>query len=330
MWEHARQSTTLSRAARAVTSFDNVGAGASLFFAGRMRVAGAIALGGHALALLATRPPPHAPEPPPVVPSLPPEPFAEIAVEVDPVPELPAARLPSEAPAPPPEIASPLPAPPHRASMAPGIAKAGPGESPSAPGAGGDPLLPVATAALPAVAASITARPDALPPPLLPLAVHAPPAVLGELAAPEGASPTSASAQVSGTVQRVAQTGGPRQGHGVLRITVGEDGTVTGVSASGTGWDAVASAIRAALAGRRLRVPSGARGVVISFAIDAMVTRAPPVLTGEARAHPSGLGGDAYRGADTGALNMAVIDYRALLPIERRVVKLQALGEEAL
>jgi len=27
---------------------------------------------------------------------------------------------------------------------------------------------------------------------------------------------------------------------------------------------------------------------------------------------------------------MAVIDYRALLPIERRVVKLQPLGEEAL
>jgi hypothetical protein len=196
--------------------------------------------------------------------------------------------------------------------------------------------LPIAS---PAASATAAAAPDRLPPPLLPRALHAPAAALGGTpAAPEGQADMSASAQVRATVQRVAEAKGPAQGHGVIRVTVDEDGSVSGVVVSGTGWEAAASAIRAALVGRRVHVPRGARGVVIAFLADAYVTRTPPVLTGEARAQPMRSGvpaemapptDDEHRGGfHPAAPNMAVIDPRALLPLPRRVVKLDSLGEQ--
>jgi hypothetical protein len=140
------------------------------------------------------------------------------------------------------------------------------------------------------------------------------------------------------TAQRVAEASGPAQGHGTIRITVEEDGSVSSVVASGTGWEAAAKALRAALTGRRFHVPKGARGVVISFAVDARVTRVPPVLTGEARAQQQGIAADGWvppptddehrGGFHPAAPKMAVINPFALLPIPRRVVKLDALGEQ--
>src|SRR5262249_51378185 len=103
----------------------------------------------------------------------------------------------------------------------------------------------------------------AIPPPLLPRAIQAPRDVLET---PLGAKATgaglTAAAQVMGTVQRLAGgDGAPRNAHGTLRIIVDADGTVSSVTTTSASWAGVAKAIRAALAGRRLRVPRGAHGV---------------------------------------------------------------------
>ncbi len=128
---------------------------------------------------------------------------------------------------------------------------------------------------------------DTSPPPLLPRAEHAPREALeAPLAALATQGVSSVAAQAMGTVRRAVERGAPRQGRATLRVTVDEDGTVSSVVASGGDWEGVARAIQAALAGRRLRVPAGAHGVVISFAASATVTRVPAVLTGEARATP--------------------------------------------
>ena len=139
------------------------------------------------------------------------------------------------------------------------------------------------------------------------------------------------------TVRRVAERSAPRQGRATLRVTVDEDGTVSSVVASGAGWEGVAQAIQAALAGRRLRVPAGAHGVVLSFAASATFTRTPPVLTGEARATPMIPGvpagmepptDDTHRGLHTPPSNMAVVSPLALLPLARHGVTVELVGEQ--
>ena len=276
---------------------------------------------------------------PPKTPGEPVEPIAPIApmaIEIDTNPEAPRALAPPEAPA----QSAPIAVAGARIHAARTL-KAAPGsvaESSDREGAGSAPVTGELPGSSPAAAATVAAVPDMLPPPLVPRALHAPAAALGgPLAAPEGQADMSASAQARATVQRVAEASGPAQGHGVIRITVDEDGSVSGVVVSGTGWEAAASAIRAALAGRRFHVPSGARGVVVSFIANAYVTRVPPVLTGEARAQPMRSGAaeemapptdDEHRGFHPAAPNMAVINPLALLPIPRRVVKLDSLGEQ--
>jgi hypothetical protein len=197
--------------------------------------------------------------------------------------------------------------------------------------------VPAEGAPAPSVAPAVTATPDRLPPPLVPRALHAPAGVLElPLAALQGPSGTSAAAQVSAAVQKGADQRGPAQGRTTIRITVEGDGSVSSVTASGAGWEAAAAAIRAALSGRRLRMAAGAKGVVLALAVDATTTRVPPVLTGEARARPLNAGPgdmtvppiyDDHSGLHPGALNMALIDTTALLPIPRRVVKVQVVSE---
>jgi hypothetical protein len=180
-------------------------------------------------------------------------------------------------------------------------------------------------------------RDRALPPPLRPLAVQAPMAALG---GPLGVAPAAGS-EVMVAVRSAAERSGPAQGHGVARITVEEDGTVSAVTVSGVGWEAAGQGMRTALVGRKLRVPKGARGVVVALSLDAQVTRVPPVLTGEARARAmapdTALGGaddnhgsmkDNHGGMFPGAPNMAVIDPTLLLPLKRWTVKVELVSEQ--
>jgi hypothetical protein len=295
-----------------------------------MAVAGAVHVG--VVLLVATRSAPIAVSPPP------PEELVPILVDL--FTEAPA-LLPAEPVAVPAAVAAaPAPAGPAAPRKAKGplaVAGAGRGDIAASGGAGeGAGLVPGGSDA-PAGSAPPTPVPDrALPPPLLPLAVQAPAAVLmAPLGATQAAAGLTAGAQVVATAQSAADGKGPSRGHGTLRITVEQDGSVSAVSVSGVGWEAAAQAIRAALAGRRLRVPSGARGVVISLALDAAVSYVPAVLTGEARAAAVGFNGavggveDNHHGFHPGAANMAVINPTALLPLRRRSVKVEILGEQA-
>jgi len=183
----------------------------------------------------------------------------------------------------------------------------------------------------PETSAASAPAPDALPPPLLPRAVSAPWSVLeGPLAARSAGLGLSTSSQVTATVQRVAQSeAAPANGHGMVRITVEEDGTVSGVTTTSPSWAALARALRAALAGRRFRAP-GRHGAVLSYAVDAVLTRAPALLTGEKRAtaSPDGVGSQQGGMSVDKAPQMAVIDYQALLPVLRHVVKVELLRED--
>jgi hypothetical protein len=180
-------------------------------------------------------------------------------------------------------------------------------------------------------AAASPPRDRALPPPLLPLAVRAP---LAALAGPLGAVP-AVGGEVMVAAQKAAERSGPAQGHGTVRITVEEDGTVSGVMVSGAGWEAAGQGLRAALAGRKLRVAKGAHGAVITLSLNAEVTRVPPVLTGQARAQAVGMdaphGGveDNHSGFHPGASNMAVIDPTLLAPLKRRNVRVELVSEQA-
>jgi hypothetical protein len=296
----------------------------------RFRVTAPIALVLHALllAFLVTR---RAPLPEPVVPAS----SEPIAVELD----LGEARSPK---APPlvetPERAAKAARPerPRRAGVVRPPAPASTGDDGGHEGAG--PGAPAASAtgisAPPAAGESAVAPAppaDALPPPLLPRAVHAPRGVLEAPLATTRTSPDwTASAQVMGTVQRLANgAGAPRNAHGTVCVVIDEDGAVSDVTTTSASWTAVAKAIRAALAGRRFRVPKGAHGLFVSFAVDAYETSAPAVLTGEARAEPM-LEDEVPQGGSRSHAppRMAVIDPRALLPIKRHVVKVELLGEE--
>ncbi len=287
----------------------------------RVTTAAAVALHALALTVVATRQPLSRPLAPAIAePELLPIELAEPA----PVPE-------------PPRLEGPVtPAPGAVAASRPRsarLAARAPDPGPTASTATGAGASDEAAAGAPGIGApSATALaaagpPDALPPPLLPRATPAPFAALaGPLATGYG---LRTSTEVMAAVQRVAQgPAAPANGHGLLRVTVDADGTVSGVSSTSASWAGMVSALRAAFAGRRFRAPGG-HGVVLAFACDAYVTSAPAVLTGEKRAEPSSSIGPQGGGMSIDkAPIMAVIDYKALLPGPRRVVKVELTGEE--
>jgi hypothetical protein len=302
--------------------------------AGRFGATTLIAAGLHALAfaLMTTS------KAPPLVLAPAPRASEPIAIEMD---APPAARTP-EVPRKeePPEPAAPAPRSPQsrRAAVAPAPLSPSPVETGGDDGAGeiaGSGATPggsTVTAAPPAAGGSASgAAVVEPPPPLVPRAIHARRDVLeAPLAAGNTSAGLTASAQIMGTVQRLSSSDeAPRNGHGTVRIVVDEDGNVSGVTTTSPSWSAVARAIRAALAGRRFRVPPGRHGVVISIAVDARMTSTPAVLTGETRAEPMAEN-EVPRGssASTAAPRMAVINPLALLPVLRHVVKVQLLSEE--
>lgn len=181
------------------------------------------------------------------------------------------------------------------------------------------------------IAPGVIAPPDVLPPPLLPRVTPAPSAVFGTtIPSRDGVSPSSGGAQILGTVRAVAAKGAPRNGHGTIRIDVDAAGAVTRVTCSSPSWDKVARAIQASLAGRRVRVPSGARGLAITMAVAADVTRVPPVLTGEVQAAPCSQIESDKIGRVGRLPDPACTDMLGFLPLPRHRVTVKLLAEQAL
>lgn len=175
----------------------------------------------------------------------------------------------------------------------------------------------------------VSAPPDALPPPLVPRAIPAPSAIFGsQFSANDNAPPASGGAQIIGTVRAVAEQSAPRNGHGTIRVEVDGTGAVVRVTSSSPSWAAAARSLQASLAGRRLRVPSGGRGVILLFSVDAEITKAPPVLTGEAKAAPCSAEKKDQVGRVGGLPEPGCIDVLALLPLPRHRVTVKLAGEQ--
>ena len=179
------------------------------------------------------------------------------------------------------------------------------------------------------IAPGVIAPPDVLPPPLLPRVTPAPSAVFGTtIPSRDGVSPSSGGAQILGTVRAVAAKGAPRNGHGTIRIEVDATGAVTRVTCSSPSWEKVARSIQASLAGRRIRVPSGARGLAITMAVEADVTRVPPILTGEVQAAPCSQIESDKIGRVGRVPDPACTDVLGFLPLPRHRVSVKLLAEQ--
>jgi hypothetical protein len=236
-----------------------------------------------------------------------------------------------------PRAATPM-SPPREAQLAaaPGPGAGAPGDTPgdasgalvAAPPGGaarGDALA----------AASLTAKPrsDSLPPPLVPRALHAPSAVFeSPLLQPAAPSAVSAGGQVLGAARAVADTSAPRQGRGTISIETDGEGVVLRVSSSSPSWERFARDLGVKLSRRRLAARPGGHGTLVRLAVQAEVSTAPAILTGEAKAQPCRAPEherDQVGRADV-VLNVGCNDWKAFLPVERRRVSVTVAEERAL
>jgi hypothetical protein len=165
----------------------------------------------------------------------------------------------------------------------------------------------------------------------VPRATPAPSAVFGAQSDPPGGtSASSSSALVLSTVRAVAKRDAPQNGYGTIRIEVDATGTITRVTTSIPSWDKALRSIQASLAGRRVRVPSSARGLVITLAVDADTTSAPRVLTGDAKSAPCSTIEKDQVGRITRLPEPGCVDVLALLPLRRHRVTVKLLSEQVL
>jgi hypothetical protein len=171
----------------------------------------------------------------------------------------------------------------------------------------------------------------AIPPPLVPRATPVPSGVLGpQVDARGNTSAASGSALIISTVRDIANQDVPRNGYGTIRIEVDSAGTVTRVTTTVPSWDKALRSIQASLTGRRVRVPSSARGLVITLAVDAETTSVPRVLTGETKAAPCSKIEKDQAGRLGGLPDPGCVDVMALLPILRRRISVKLLSEQVL
>lgn len=171
------------------------------------------------------------------------------------------------------------------------------------------------------------------PPPLLPLAIHAPSAVLDAPLAQRGAaSGAGASAQVMTAAHAIPDAKAPTTGRGTIKIETDANGLVLRVTTSNLAFGPYASELSAKLNGKRLRVPPGARGVLIQLAVDANTTAVPKLITGEATATPCR--NPEYEKDQAGrndvALNPACNNWQSFMPFSRHRVSVSVITEKAL
>ena len=77
-----------------------------------------------------------------------------------------------------------------------------------------------------------------------------------------------------GALHDAAREGGPTRGEALLSVTVGADGSLTSVEflgGSSAEWAAALEAFRSLAARKRLRVPPGARGLRVTYSVQAKV-----------------------------------------------------------
>ncbi len=105
--------------------------------------------------------------------------------------------------------------------------------------------------------------------------------------------------ELVGSLHAAAREAGPLRGEAMFRVTVGADGGVLSaelVQGAGSDWAAALNSFRALAARKHLRVPPGARGLRVTFAVKAKVQRpsgkeveSSSVSAGEPSLNPNGL-----------------------------------------
>ena len=79
-----------------------------------------------------------------------------------------------------------------------------------------------------------------------------------------------------GSLNAAAREAGPVRGEALLSVTVGADGSLSGIEflrGSASDWSSAIASFRALAASKRLRVPPGAHGVRVTFSVSAKVQR---------------------------------------------------------
>lgn len=127
-------------------------------------------------------------------------------------------------------------------------------------------------------------RSDTLPAPLVPRVNPAPSAVFDVQPVEQGrAAAVSLGSAIQASVTGGAEAKAPQHGHGEIRVEVGADGAVLGVTATSPSWGDAARAIAQRLVGRKLRVPEGAKSVTVTYKVDADATNPKNYLQGDPR-----------------------------------------------
>jgi hypothetical protein len=138
-----------------------------------------------------------------------------------------------------------------------------------------------------------------------------------------------ASGQIVATVRRRALDQAPRDGRGIVRVFIDENGHVSRVSSTSPSWEVAAMAIGRELSGRRFALPRGVRNMTLSFDVVARSTRLPAILTGDAGRSPT-LWAPSVQGTSPSDAPSPVVlvPVESLLPVPRHLVNVTLLQVE--
>jgi hypothetical protein len=138
-----------------------------------------------------------------------------------------------------------------------------------------------------------------------------------------------ASGRIVATVHRLALGQAPRDGRGIVRVFVDENGQVSRVTSTSTSWEGAARAIGEALGGRQFALPRGARTMTLWFDVVARSTQIPAILTGEeARAPTSWPLAVQGRSPSDAPAPVVLVPVESLLPVPRHLVHVTLLHVE--
>lgn len=138
-----------------------------------------------------------------------------------------------------------------------------------------------------------------------------------------------ASGRIVATVHRIALDQAPRDGRGIVRVFIDENGEVSRVTSTSPSWEGAAMAIGRELSGRQFALPTGARNMTLSFDVIARTTQVPAILTGEEDQAPT-IWPQAVQGRSPSDAPSPVVlvPIESLLPVPRHLVNVNLLHVE--
>jgi hypothetical protein len=135
--------------------------------------------------------------------------------------------------------------------------------------------------------------------------------------------------QIVADVNRLALEQAPRDGRGIMRIFVDENGRVADVTSTSRSWDRAALTLRRELEGRRFELPRGVRTVTLSFSVEARSTSDPAIFTGEESQSPASWPPAVQgRSPSDAPAPVVLVPVESLLPVARHIVNVALLRIE--